>query len=182
MNPDLLYYIWATVLVLAVALSWVATLFTLPGNWAIVALAALFAFLIPEESHRGFGWTVVGILAGLATLGEIVELLAGAAGAAKQGGSRRGMILAILGAFIGSISGAIIGVPVPVVGSLIAALAGAALGAFGGAYMGETWNGRSSEDSISIGRAALVGRILGTVGKLIVGAVMVVIVVLNVYL
>lgn len=162
-------------LLLANAACWIATCFNLPGNWGIVALAALFAVLLPEqENGLGMSWWAVGVLAVLAGLGELLELIAGAAGAAKLGASRRSIVLSMFGAMLGSIVGAVIGVPVPIVGPIIAALGGGALGAFAGAYLGETWKGRADQEKLSISKAALIGRLLGTVGKLAAGMVMVV--------
>lgn len=170
-----MYYLWAVLFMTANVLAWLSNLFMVPGNWIIVGLAAVFAWRFPEELGPGVAWRTVLILALLAAAGEIIEFAAGAAGAAKKGGSRRGMVLAVIGAIGGSIAGAAIGIPVPVVGSLIGAVGGGALGAFGGAYLGEIWKGRTSAESYDIGRGALVGRVLGTVGKVGVGAIMVVV-------
>jgi hypothetical protein len=117
------------------------------------------------------------MVVGLAILGEVIEFAAGAAGAAKSGGSRRGMVLAVAGAMAGSIVGALLGtaIPVPLIGNLIGAVLGGAIGAFGGAYTGEYWKGKSESERIAVGRAAMIGRVLGTVGKLGIGAIMVVI-------
>jgi uncharacterized protein YqgC (DUF456 family) len=124
-------------------------------------------------------WWTVGILAGLAVAGEVVEFVAGAAGAARQGASRRSIVLSLVGTIVGSIVGAIIGIPIPLIGPLIAALGGGAVGAFAGAYLGETWKGRSSDQSLSVSKAAVIGRLLGTLGKLAVGALMVVVVAID---
>jgi uncharacterized protein YqgC (DUF456 family) len=105
-------------------------------------------------------------------IGELVEFGAGAAGAAKQGASRRGVALSILGAIVGSVVGLAIGAPIPVLGSFIMALVGGAAGAFAGAYLGEAWKGRPEDQRVAAGRGAFVGRIWGTVGKLAVGAIM----------
>jgi uncharacterized protein len=177
MTAEIVYYVWAVLLLLANVCAWGTTFFTLPGNWLVLALTALFAWLVQAPSGGGIGWGVVGALAVLAALGEVVEFAAGAAGAAKQGGSRRGMILAIFGSLVGSVGGSIVGtfLPIPLVGTLVGAIGGGALGAFGGAYAGETWKGRSSEQRMSVSSAALVGRLFGTVGKLAFGVVMVVI-------
>lgn len=165
---------WGTLLVLAAIGCWVTNVFTLPGNWLIVGLAAAFAyFLPPEEYGRGFGWITVAVLALIAVLGEVVEFAAGAAGAAKHGASRRAMLLAMTGAMAGSVGGAVIGIPVPIVGSLVAAVGGGAAGAFGGAYLGEVWKGKLHPERTAISKGALVGRLFGTVGKLAAGAAMV---------
>ncbi|MEO7402774.1 MAG: DUF456 domain-containing protein [Burkholderiales bacterium] len=166
------YFLWAVLLVVASCAAWLTTLVTLPGNWIVVGLAALFAWLIPEEAGRGVSWTAVAVLLGLAIVGEIIEFGASAAGAAKQGASKRGLALSMVGAIVGSVLGLMVGTPVPVIGSFVMALIGGAAGAFFGAYLGETWKGRPEEQRVAIGRGAFTGRIWGTVGKLAVGAIM----------
>ncbi len=176
LTPQIIYYCWAALLILACCAAWCLTLLTLPGNWLMVGLAALFAWFYHTDDPGGISWWVVGVVAALAALGEFVEFVAGAAGAAKEGGSRRGMVLSIVGAVAGSLIGAIVGIPIPLVGPVIAAVGGAAAGAFCGAYVGESWKGKTHSESMTVSQAALVGRVLGTVGKLIVGAVMVVVI------
>lgn len=160
---------------LASCAAWLTTLVTLPGNWFIVGLAALFAWLIPVEADRGITWTTVAVLAGIALLGEVLEFGAGAAGAAKQGASKRGVAISMLGAVIGSMLGLMVGTPVPVLGSFVMALLGGAGGAFAGAYLGEVWKGQPEEHRRAVGRGAFTGRIWGTIGKLAAGAIMLVI-------
>jgi uncharacterized protein len=176
-----IYYLWALLLVFACGLAWLTTLVALPGNWLIVGCSALFAWLFSNDLNRGITWTTVAVLAGLAVLGEIVEFAAGAAGAAKQGASKRGVALAMVGALVGSILGIATGLPIPVLGPFVMALAGGAAGAFFGAYLGEAWKGRPHEERIAVGRGAFTGRIWGTVGKLAVGAIMLAIVAWNVF-
>src|SRR5262245_21906952 len=108
--PSYLYYTLAVVFVLLNVCALAANLFTLPGNWFIVLLALLFALFIHPPSGIGVSWYGVGIVLALAILGEVIEFAAGAAGAAKSGGSRRGMILAVAGAMAGSIAGTMLGV------------------------------------------------------------------------
>ena len=173
-----LYYVLAIALVLACGVAWLTNLVTLPGNWIVVGLAVLFAWLLPEAATdgRGMDWATVFVLVGLAVLGEIVEFAAGAAGAAKQGASRRGVALSIAGAMVGSIVGLAVGAPIPIIGSLIAAVLGGSAGAFAGAYLGEAWKGRDEDQRVAAGRGAFVGRLWGTAGKLAVGAIMLAIV------
>lgn len=178
MGPYVWYYFWAVLLVIANLGGLTATAFALPGNWAIVGFTALFAWLVHDPSGGGVSWWGVGAIFVLAIVGEIVEFAAGAAGAARSGGSRRGMVLAMAGAMAGSIAGVPIAsvlVPIPLVGTIVGAIGGGALGAFGGAYLGEAWKGRSEPERLAVGKAALIGRLFGTVGKLGVGAMMVVI-------
>ena len=172
MGADWIYFLWAALLVAVGCAAWLLTLVTLPGNWLIVAAAAVFALLLPENAGRGITWLTVGMLVGLAILGEIVEFGAGAAGAAKQGASRRAIVLSIVGAMVGSIAGLAIGAPIPILGSFIMAVLGGAAGAFVGGYLGEAWKGRTGEERMAVGRGAFVGRFWGTVGKLAVGAIM----------
>lgn len=171
------YYTLAVLFVIVNIAALATNLITFPGNWIIVVVTLLFAWLVKHPSATGVNWWVVGVVFGLALLGEVVEFAAGAAGAAKSGGSRRGMLLSVAGAMLGSIVGAFLGtaIPVPLVGNLIGAVTGGACGAFGGAYLGEYWKGKSENERLAIGSAAMVGRVLGTVGKLGIGAIMVVV-------
>ena len=171
MNPWL-YYTLALALVAAGFICWLTNLFSLPGNWALVGLAALFAWLVPHEGSRGVAWNTVWILLALAVVGEIIEFVAGAAGAARRGASRRAIWLSLVGALAGSVAGAIVGLPLPLVGPPIAALLGGAAGAFAGAYLGETWAERTHGHSVAVAKGAFLGRLWGTVGKFAVGAVM----------
>jgi uncharacterized protein YqgC (DUF456 family) len=172
--PSWRYYLWAAMLVAGCCVGWLLNLVALPGNWLIVGGAALFAWLLPIEEGRGITWAMVIVLAALATVGEIIEFAAGAAGAAKQGASRRAVALSMVGAIIGSVVGVIAGapIPIPIVGPLVTAILGGAAGAFGGAYLGEAWKGRDEQARTAAGRGAFFGRIWGTVGKFAVGAVM----------
>lgn len=174
LDPSWIQIAWGIALVLAAIGCWFLNIFTIPGNWLIVGLAALFAYLLPPAEYgRGFGWITVGVLVLIAVLGEVVEFAAGAAGAAKHGASRRAMLLSIVGAAVGSIAGAAIGMPVPVIGPLIAAVGGGAAGAFGGAYFGEVWKGKLHPERTAVSTGAMIGRLFGTVGKLAAGAAIV---------
>lgn len=167
------YYAWMMALIIGCAAAWATNFVMLPGNWMIVGLAALFVSSVVATADGGMGWDTVTQLIVLAVIGEGLEFMAGAAGAAKKGGSKRSVVLALLGALSGSIIGAVAGLPIPVIGTLVGALAGAGAGAFVGAWLGEAWKGRSPEDRVSVGQGAMVGRLLGTVGKLAVGMVMI---------
>lgn len=175
MTAATIFYLCAVLVIVLSCAAWLTTLFTVPGNWLIVGIAAIFAWLYPLDGSRGISWTTVAVLLGLAILGELIEFGASAAGAAKHGASKRGVALSMVGAMVGSIVGIMIGLPIPVIGSFIMALVGGAAGAFAGAYLGESWKGRPEEHSVAVGKGAFAGRIWGTVGKLAVGAVMIVI-------
>jgi uncharacterized protein YqgC (DUF456 family) len=167
--------LWAFLLGLALAIGWLLTLLGMPGNWLIVAATALYAYAAPGDSRLAIGWPVVAVLAGLAILGEVVELVAGAMGVAKAGGSRRSAVLALLGSVAGALVGIFIGIPIPVVGSLIAAVLFAGIGALAGAMLGESWKGRSLDQSLTVGKAAFWGRLFGTLAKTLIGTVMAVV-------
>jgi uncharacterized protein YqgC (DUF456 family) len=177
------YYLFAVVLTLVNIAGLASNFLTLPGNWIIVAASALFAWLVPHPSGSGLNWWVVGVVSGLALLGEVVEFAAGAAGAAKSGGSKRGIFISMLGTMVGSIVGAMLGtvIPIPIVGNLIGAVLGGALGAFGGAYLGEYWKGKPDHECLNISSAAMIGRVLGTVGKLAIGVIMVIVTMIDVF-
>ncbi len=167
--------VYAIVLVLILGVGWCAQLVGLPGNWLIVLAAALYAWWLDPAAVTAIGWNTVIALAVLAVLGEIVELVAGALGVTKVGGSRRGALLAILGSIVGSLVGVFVGLPIPIVGSLVAAVVFGGVGATVGAMLGESWKGRGFDSSVEVGKAAFVGRILGTVGKLVTSTIMVVV-------
>src|SRR5262245_58023619 len=144
------YYLCAVIFVLLNVCALASTLFTLPGNWFIVALTLLFVLFVQSASGSGIGWPSFAVVLGLAVLGEVAELLAGAAGAAKSGGSRRGMLLAVVGAMGGSIAGTFLGVfiPIPLIGSLIGAIIGGGLGDVRGDYGGGGWEGKRDEEQL----------------------------------
>ena len=168
------YYSLAVLLFAVNFTGFVANFLTLPGNWVIVAATTLFCCFAHSSQHS-VSFAVIGLLLLLAILGEIMEFLAGCVGAAKYGASRRAIALSVVGSLVGSIAGAVLGIPIPLIGSAIAALLGGAMGAAIGATIGEDWVGRDAEGSIQVGAAAFTGRILGTVGKVAVGGIMLVI-------
>ena len=160
-------YVYAMVLTVLNLGFWVGILFNLPGTWLMVLVAALLEWWQPGEFM--FSWTVLGVAAGLALLGEVLEFVLGAAGSRHAGGSKRAAALAIVGSLVGGIIGTAL--PVPLVGTLI----GACLGAFAGSLIGDLWAGRPLFPSFEAGWGAAVGRFWGTMTKLAVGAVMMVI-------
>ncbi len=159
----------------ALAICWFMTLFGLPGNWLIVALAAVATWLAPEGLRVQTAPMVLGVLAALAAAGELAEFAAGSAAANRAGGTRRGAVGAIAGAMLGAVAGATIGLPLPIIGSAVAAVLGGAVGALAGALVLEFHGGRDLAASWRIGHAAFWGRLLGTLSKAAIGAVMVVV-------
>jgi uncharacterized protein YqgC (DUF456 family) len=168
--------LFAMLLIVVLLAGWLLTLLGMPGNWLMVVATAIYAYLTRAQSHAAVGWKVVALLVVLAALGEVIELMAGATGAARAGGTRRAAILALIGSIGGAIFGIVVGLPIPLAGPIVAALLFAGLGAMAGAILGEMWAGRNLDASWQVGRAAFWGRLLGTLGKLLIGAVMVAIV------
>ena len=76
---DVVFYIIGSLVVVASIACWLINLFTLPGNWGIPILAIGMAWFFPTDSlpdgsaTPGVGWIAVGVLVGLAILGEILE-------------------------------------------------------------------------------------------------------------
>jgi uncharacterized protein YqgC (DUF456 family) len=153
---------------------WVGILFNVPGTWLMVLVTALLKWWQPE--YVQVSWTVLGVAAGLAVLGEVLEFVLGATGSRRAGGSTRAAAMAIVGSLIGGILGTAL--PVPIVGTLI----GACLGAFIGSLIGDLWAGRPLFPSVEAGWGAAVGRFWGTVSKLAVGAAIVVILAIAAFL
>jgi uncharacterized protein YqgC (DUF456 family) len=165
----------AIALAVIVVVGWLSQLVGLPGNWVIVVAAAAYAWWMPGDTRAALGWDTVIALVALAVLGELFEFAAAAFGVTKAGGSRRGAVLALVGSIVGGVVGLVVGSPIPIVGSLAAALLFGGLGALAGAVVGESWKGRDFDASLEIGKAAFFGRLLGTLAKMIVGSVMVVV-------
>ncbi len=160
-----LYYLsLLLVQVLGVAL----TLVGLPGLWLMVGALALYAWVTGFNIY--VGWPSMVALLVLAALAEVVETGAGAAGAKQAGGSKRGMIGAVVGGFVGAIVLTPV-IPIPVVGTV----AGLCIGSFGGAFLVEAAIGKEMGQSATIGWGAAKGRFWGTVFKVCFGIVMLIV-------
>jgi uncharacterized protein YqgC (DUF456 family) len=146
--------LWA----LAVVVSGLTILVSLPGGWVALAL------VVGWDALHGFeavGWPRLVLFAALLGLGELVEALLGTLYVAKKGATRWGVV----GTFVGGIAGAIVGSGiVPVVGTLIGTFAGA----YAGAVAGELIAAKKLEPSLQVGMHATAGRLLavGTKGLL----------------
>jgi uncharacterized protein len=144
---------------------WLALLLVgLPGSWLMVVSAGLATWWTWHDPTPMFSLMTLGTITALAALGEVIEFSAGLMGARQAGASRRGGVGALLGGIVGAIAGTIF-IPIPVLGSII----GACAGAFAGAMMMEVSGGRDLHASFRSGIGAGKGRFWGTVGKLIVG-------------
>ena len=142
----------------------------LPGNWLILAIAILKAFL-SDFQDLTLSW--IFLLLTLAFIGEAIEFLLGVYVAKRYGASRWGMF----GAFFGGIIGGIVGTPLlfPGIGTMMGAFVGAFLGAFSLEYLYRM----RGDVSYRAGIGAFVGRILAIVLKLEVGIAMVLIIIIK---
>lgn len=144
----------------------------LPGTWLMVIGTAVVAWIHWDGGGPPmFSVPTLVVIVVLATLGEVVEFIAGIFGSTRAGGTRWGAGGALLGGVVGGIVGTF-AIPVPFFGSLIGACVGAGLGAWGFELAG----GLEMDRSIRSGVGAGIGRLLGTVAKLIAGAAILIIV------
>lgn len=155
------------------AISWLASVVGLPGNWAVVLMGAGCWWWGEPRQWITVGTAALVAMLGFAVFGEILEFAAGALGARRLGGSSRSAVLAVVGSIIGAVIGMLVGSGIPVIGNVIASLAGSAFGACVGSIVGERSIGKSWEHSVQVGGAALWGRVLGTLGKTFCGTMVV---------
>jgi uncharacterized protein YqgC (DUF456 family) len=166
----LLYVIAALFCLIGLGLV-VSCLVSVPGGWIMLALALIIEFLdsiyLPAEKAQTFGWWSLGICAALLVIGELIELAASAAGVKGGGGTKRGMTGAIIGGIGGAFAFTVL-LPIPPLGTLI----GAVVGSFAGAVVGETTglNARTVRGSMKPAVGATIGRIVGTMGKILLVA------------
>ena len=153
--------------VLPVLLLGVCTLFGLllvplglPGLWVMVAGIVGYGGL---TDFRSVGVATMGVVLGLAFLGEIIEWSLGFRFTRTYGGSRR----SAWGALVCGIVGAVLGVPVPLVGSVI----GAFLGSFAGAALFEYSLSRTPGTAVRAGWGAVLGRATAAAAKIALGSV-----------
>ena len=157
-------YAWLSILVLVNALSLMLVFFGLPGNWLMVLFTCLFAWW--KWDLRVFsGWTLI-VIAAIALLGELIELLAGMFGARRSGASWRASAAAVFGAVLGALFGTF-AIPVPFLGTVVGASVGAGLAV----WTIEVSRGERAEHSLRRGVGAGVGQFVGTTSKIVLGLV-----------
>ena len=165
---------WISIVILVVfalyaGICVLVTLVGLPGTWLMVGGAIVVTVCNPLWSDTPiWGWIPIGIVLGLAVCGEILETAAAGLGAKAGGGTKRGMVGAILGSMIGAIAITFM-LPIPLVGTLV----GAIVGAFVGALLGELSH---KEPAAAAGLAksatgAAIGRVMGILGKAGIAAI-----------
>ena len=153
-------YLWAGLVIGLMAASQALNLFSLPANWVLAGLAALWAWTHPEG---GVTVAFVTLLGGLCVLGEVLEYWLQARQAKRSGASGRGNLAGLVGAVLGAILGA------PLFFGL-----GAILGALAGAYAGclimEKLHGKPWAESARAAKGAFTGKMLGFMAKMALGA------------
>lgn len=139
-------------------------IFGLPANWIIMGLVVLWKLAIPGTSGMGLLFWI--ILVGLAILGECLETGIQLIKARKYGSSSSGAF----GGMIGAIVGAILLAPLFWgIGAFLGALAGAWLGCF----CIEIIKGNTPYASGTAALGTMLGRFLGTICKIGIGAAMI---------
>lgn len=137
----------------------------LPGTFLQVA-AALVLTVATDGTRMGWPW--VGLLLGLALVGELVEFVSGQWGARRYGGSRKAAWGALIGGLVGAVVG---GIPLPLIGSIVMSF----LGTFAGALIGEMHERRHLAPDLRVGYGAIVGRAIGVGVKLALGFLMLIV-------
>jgi uncharacterized protein len=133
----------------------VSLVFGVPGTFAIVGAAAVYAWATGFASVQ---WSTLGWLTLLALLAEGIEFFSGSMAAAGARPSRRVTLSALLGGIVGGLLGT------PLLFGL-GSLLGALLGAFAGAAVAVASEGGSASIALRTGLAAMRGRFLGFVLK-----------------
>jgi len=154
----ILYYLILLVLMLA---GLFISILGLPGLWLMVGAVWIYAWITGVGVY--VGWVTLWTVFGLAVIAEIVEFVAGAAGARKAGGLQRSVVGAIVGALLGGIFLSF--VPIPVISTIV----GVCLGAFLGAAAMEFTGHGDVGQSMRVGAGAAQGRFYGIVAKLAFG-------------
>ena len=155
-------YLWLVILILLNSCWLVTVLFTLPGNWLMIASTCLFAWWKWDDGL--FSWPLLVTVTVLALIAEIIEFFAGAGGAKKAGAGWLGALAAIGGAIFGAIVGTF-AIPVPVFGTML----GACLGAGLFTWIAERTTGKELNQSVRSGVGAGTGVLVGTVSKFGIG-------------
>lgn len=155
MNPAVAHALAAVAITLASLTGIALTLITLPGAWIALLTAVSMQVWQPDL----YSWWTLVICGLLALMGEVMELVASAAGAAKGGASRSGAAAAIAGSLVGAIVGSFF---IPPVGTVLGAVLGAGLLAAGV----ELWfNRRTLGQATRAGTGAAAGRLIATIAK-----------------
>ena len=134
----------------------------------------LGSLIYASTNHfENIGWEILLLLLGLAIAGEVVEATLGALGAKKFGASRRSSLSVLVGGMLGGIVG---GVFAPIIGSLVGVIIGGCLAPVIVEYAQQ----KEWPASFKAGLGALLGRMGGSLLKLLLAWVMIVIVIFRI--
>ncbi|EPR30607.1 protein of unknown function DUF456 [Alkalidesulfovibrio alkalitolerans DSM 16529] len=136
--------------------------FSLPGNWVMLALMLVWKYFHPAMDA---GWGFFILMALIAGVGELVQFLTQVYSVRRFGGSGRGNWWAIGGSIVGAIVGA------PFFFG-IGAIPGAFLGAYAGGLAGELSLKRPLPEAHKSAMGAFFGTFLGVVSKFGLGVLM----------
>lgn len=147
---------FAVILFLVLALN----IFSLPANWLILGIIALWQFIWPFSPV--LNWWQWFVLIGLAISGEVFEFLLQLFKAKKYGSSSSGSFASLVGAILGAI------LLSPIFWGL-GAIPGALAGCWLGCYAMERLQGKTSRSSAHAANGATLGRLLGLCVKIGLG-------------
>lgn len=145
-------YVIAALFIALLASTQLLHILSLPANWLLLGLLALWRWLHPDGSALDTNFFLLTL--GAALLGEVLEFVAQTMGAKKYGSSGKGNFGGIVGAILGAI------VCAPFAFGL-GALAGALGGAWLGCYLFEIGQGRARAEAVRAAKGAMMGRFLG---------------------
>lgn len=129
------------------------------------------------------GWPVLLALAVLTLLAETLDNVLSALATKYHGGSNQTGLMAMLGGIAGALIGSwigpaigaigLIGGPIGfVIGVILVPLGLATVGGYYAAYWYELRQGKSPQEAKAAGKGALIGRLLGVMGKSIIAVIM----------
>ena len=134
----------------------------MPGTTIILGAAVIHRMALGAD--RSLGWTAIVCLVLLTLVSYAIDAAAGYVGARKFGASKWGLIGATIGALLGLFFG----------------LLGLFVGPIIGAIAGEIIAGKQMVKAGRAGWGTFVGALAGTIAKLFIGLIMIVIFLMNV--
>lgn len=137
----------------------------LPGTFVILAGAIVYNLI---QWAMALSLLVLGVLLGIALVGEVLEYVLSVKLASRRGASNP----AIWGAVIGGIIGAVVGTPLPVVGSVV----GLFVGVFLGAFLVELVLQKDAARAMTSATGAFYGRVGAILTKSLLGVVMIILI------
>lgn len=157
-----------TIFVIVILAGLALDLLGLFGNWIILGAVGAFWGISGFEQ---FSLPCLGILALMAILGEIIEVVTAGYGAKRFGGERGSIVSSIVGCIVGGVVFTPI-IPIPLLGTLIGACLGAFIGASSYEYL---MREKKPNEALWTGLGAAIGKVVGILGKLFIGFAMLIV-------